>query len=154
MATVYTPEPVPPDIIKELLDDNWDDLNGQVPKPELWVLNVPEEAPIETIGNKDYILISTDAGGEEERLRDAWCVKDVKFSVMLEIATMINRQRLYDIKKIIRGIIHNNIHNQTDTQYHVIRYVGFREIVADTQGAWKGIVTMTFESTCVPIDKL
>lgn len=154
MPTVYVAEPVPPEIVKTLLDKYWNDMNGKVPKPELWVLNVPTEAPVEEVGDKDYVLISTDAGGEEEKLRDAWCVKDMKFSILLELATMVDRQRLYDIKKIIRGIIHTNIHNQTVTQFHIIRYVGFRELVADTQNVWKGLITMTFESNGVPLDTL
>lgn len=152
--TVYVAEPVPPDIMKDLLDKEWDDLNGQVPKPQLLVLNTGDEPPVEVVGDDDYILISTDAGGEEEKLRDAWCVKDMKHTVLLELSTMQNRQRLYDIKKIVRGIIHGNIHNQTDTHFHIIRYLGFRELVVDSQNVWKGLVTMTFESNCVPIDTL
>lgn len=154
MPTTYVAEPVPPDIIKELLDVHWDDLNGQVPRPVVLILNTGDEPPIEVVGNEDYIVVSCDSGGEEEHLRDAWCVKDVKFSVLLELATMVNRQRLYDIKKIVRGIIHGNIHNQTSTHFHIIRYLGFRELVVDNQNVWKGMINMTFESNCVPIDTL
>jgi len=154
MVTIYVPEQIPPDITQTLLDTYWNDMNGRVPKPILLILNTGQEPPVETVGDNDYILISTDAGGEEEKLRDAWAYKDIKFTVMLEIATMINRQRLYDLKKIIRGIIHTNIHNQTVTGFHIIRYNGFREIVVDTQNIWKGIVTCSFESNGIILDKL
>jgi hypothetical protein len=118
------------------------------------VVNVGQEAPDLNLEKFDYVFIAADTSGETEKLRDSWEYKDTKFDVVLEIATAESRQRLYDIKKVIRGIVHYNIHNSADTGWQVWRYGGFQELNTDQWNMWRGMIKMSFEEAGVILDEI
>ena len=74
----YTAEPIPGLIFKTLLDENWDELEGNIPKPRIIEL-ISDEALRQEFRKKDVIAVRSDFGGEVETLRNAWEYKDIKF---------------------------------------------------------------------------
>ena len=150
---IYTAQIMPPQKLKNLLEDFWSTLEGHVPIPNIVVINSDEELR-QLIGRKDLLAIRTDSGGEKETLRNAWAYKDVRWDVLIEIWTMENRQRLYDILLVIRGICHSKVHSSSETGFQVLKYVGFVELTTDLKNVWVGNIRVSLESSGVALDTI
>lgn len=146
----YTAESIPSESLKEMLDDNWQNYGGEVPKPEIVEVNIPDEYQYKyNFQAKDYIFIQTDVTGEEAVARDTYRYWDFKFNLMVHIYTSKSRQRLYDIKKEIRRIVIYKMHDSSNTGYQLVRYGNFVELPQESVKVWKGQVRISYESAGV-----
>ena len=149
---IYVQSPIPPRILAELLEENWSDMQGNLPRPNIILVNDPEWAPTQDVESEDVLFISTDTRGETETLRNAWAYRDIKFDVLVEIKTMEGRQRLFDLIATVRKLIHTNTHNSSTTHYQVLRYGGATELAQSESNIWSGTVRVSFESSGVILD--
>ena len=150
----YTAQVIPSKILKDLLENNWDTLQGNVPIPEIIEVNVPEEEYRKEVSEKGLIAIRADVGGERETLRNAWAYKDIKWEILLDLWVTKNRQRLYDLLYVVRGICHSNLHNSSVTQFQVLRYLSFVELTTEFTNIWRGTIRVSLESAGIPLDKI
>lgn len=153
----YLQEPVPPTVISTMLNTYWDEKQGEVPMPYVIDLNVDKESAVNRheFRTSDLILIRTDTGGERETLRgdyDKW--RDVTFDVSLELYTAKSRQRLYDMKQVIRQIFHTYMFTSSVTGFQLLRYMGFIEKTQENLRVWSGEVRVRFESAAISTDTL
>lgn len=149
--TTYSAEPCPPEILKSVLEDNWQNYGGIIPKPTIVEINVPEEQQIRyNFQNNDHVFIRIDPGlGEAATPRDTWVYWDIKYSIIIDILTAKSRQRLYDLKQEIRRILIYKMHDIDVNKYQVLKYSGFNELPQESVKIWKGIIRVSFESGAV-----
>jgi hypothetical protein len=133
----YTAEAVPVTIIESLLFDNWDTNSGNIPKPSLVdVNNATDPLRADLINTGDYVLLKADTPTFEETPIGTWVYGNQRHNILLEIYTAESRQRLYDIQKEIRRVIHDNMHSVT--QFQRIQYRSFNELVQEYVNIWGG----------------
>ena len=148
----YSAEPIPSATVKSMLDGNWNEYSGQIPKPTLIDVNEGEIAIRFDLNRlQSCIIIRIDISGETETLRGSgWNYLDRVQVVELMLYTKISRQRLYDILQEIRRVCHNQMHELTS--YQVVRYRGFTELTNEQQNVWQGRVTLSLENNRLVTD--
>lgn len=150
---VYSKEPIPVEVIQTMLTDQWDTKSGdEIPEPTLVVPNdgTPAGAVRVDTSEHDCIIIALGIPGESETYRDAWAYIDRSNLVELRIVTSHSRQRLYDLKQETRRVIHAQVHSLTN--YQVIRYKDFNEMVNEQQNMWEGRITLTLENNRISME--
>ena len=90
--------------LKTLITENWIVL-PETPLPQILIVNDPEDA-ISKIDFRDvdYLLLSMN-GNEQITMRGNWIYWDHLWPVLITIATVVDRQRLQNIKKMLRTIL-------------------------------------------------
>jgi len=148
MAT-YSAEPIVPEILQSMLQDNWQNYGGKVPLPQVVSVNVDEEDQYKyNFQGKDHVFVQVDPIGEQATARDTYRYWDIDFNTTIHLYTMSSRQRLYDLKSEIRRITIYKMHDTTTNGYQLVRYKGFTELPS-TQKVWRGIIRVAFESNRV-----
>ena len=145
----YVAESVPSTELKTALDTYWENRDGQLPKPKIMEHNVdPDNVGQIIIGwnpsRNDYVIIRSDVAGEREKLRGIGAsYKDRTFDVLVDLYTVVSKQRLHDMKAEIRRIIHKRIH---DFSWDLVIYQGFTENAQANLNFHSGSVRVRFQS--------
>ena len=131
------PEPLPvSDVISEL-NAQWNTSN--VAKPVLIELNSGTSTAVRIDLNRgDYLIAQAGTPTLDEVPIGNWKYVDRIYSVVLELQTRINRQRLYDLMAEIRRICHARRHSMTNFQR--LQFSNFNEASEDQIGVWAGTI--------------
>lgn len=141
----YSAETVAAEAFKDFLDENWDDrLNREIPKPSFVI---PNDAIRLNLRNSDKCIIRIDPPGMQDTQRGNWTYKDIKILLLVTLATMHSRQRLYDLKQEIIRICYDKKHDMDE--YQLVRFQGFMENTDDTAKVWQGDCRISLESNGV-----
>lgn len=137
----YTAEVIPVTVIESLLFDNWNTNSGNIPKPSMVdVNNASDPLRADLVNTGDYILLKADTPTFEETPIGTWVYGNQRHSILIEVYTAHSRQRLYDIQKEIRRVIHDNMHSVTNFQR--IQYRSFNELVQEYVNIWGGRIIL------------
>ena len=79
-----------------------------------------------------------------------WTYGNRTYTVTLEIWTLRERQRLYNIMQEIRRICHARMHSLTNFQR--IQFVNFDEMTSDTVKVWMGNSQISLENSAVLLE--
>mgnify|MGYP001588592953 FL=1 len=133
----HTDEPIAADDISALLNAQWNNYTGHIPEPQ-WIVASDPNQPIriELLNAGDAVIIRLDTPGLEERPIGTWVYGNRTSRVLLEIATVISRQRLYNLMREIRRICHSQMHSMTNFQR--LQFVSFNELTQTTAQFWSG----------------
>lgn len=154
MVNTYSAEPIPPEILKDILDDNWVEFE-KIPKPYIIEANSTEEPYARVnIRSGDYVIIRQDPAGLTTRMRGTYRYYDRVFTLILELYTSDSRQRLYDMMAMIRKIIFTKQWDTDNNQYQLIRFGSFAEILYTELNIWHGQIRITFEDLGKCIDTI
>lgn len=147
----YIAESEPLTVFRNLLEDNWVEYK-EIPKPIFVITNNPEEAIARIDLNRgDYIVIRIDAP-ESIKYRGNIQYYDRIFSIVLDLWTKKDRQRLRDIWKTVKAICLDKKHNFSG--YQLIRLNSYAEMTTETLNIWRGIIRLTVESHGVAAESL
>ena len=142
-------EPIPVDAIMADLDSQWNASN--VTEPIYITVNSAITEPIRFDLNRgDYIIGRTGSPAFEETPLGNWKFGDRAYSVDLEIYTLINRQRLYNLMQEVRRITHARKHSLTNFQRQ--QFMGFNEEVSEQVNIWTGSITIRLENNAILLD--
>ena len=142
-------EPIPVDAIMADLDSQWNASN--VEEPEYITVNSAITEPIRFDLNRgDYIIGRTGTPAFEETPIGNWKYGDRTYNVDLEIYTLLNRQRLYNLMQEVRRITHNRKHSLTNFQRQ--QFMAFSEEVSEQVNIWTGSVSIRLENNGVLLD--
>lgn len=97
-------EPIPGEIIRDLLNVQWTDGTPVPPRPQIVVKNDTKLPPQGDLRH-DWILIDAPMINESQR-GFKYDFKDITVPVTIEIRTMQGRQRLYNLMREVRRIIY------------------------------------------------
>lgn len=151
MAYTYTKETIPEDVLKALLEDNWPKLE-EVPVPQIVVKNEPED-PFNRIDLKDgdALVISSDSP-EQIKYRGNIHYYDKAYTLTIEFRSMIDRQRVRDMWRIIRAICFSKKWNFTG--YQLIRMLSYQESTNDSLNIWRGVEKIIVEAAGVSVESI
>ena len=68
----------------------------------------------------------------------------------IQLYTNENRQRLYNLMREVRRIVHAR--KSSLTNFHRIRFVDFNELTQEQVNVWTGIVTVSLENSMVLLE--
>lgn len=147
--TDYVATAIPTEKMKNILINNWENYQGQLPIPEIQEINSENEIGT-TIRvdyqKRDYVFIQLDQTGIQATPRDVWRYVDLKANLVIHIHTAKSRQRLYDIQQEIQRCIFFKMHDSANNGYQVLRWSGFTELNAEESKIWRGQCRMSFET--------
>jgi len=141
-------EPVPPEIIKNLIYTEWS--STLVPTPEVHVLNdttYPEQGNLKL---SDWVVIEMEPMRESQR-GFTYELKDIEIPVIIQLHTMVDRQRLYNLMAEVRRIIYKN--HIVTRPYQMIYWDSFEEDSDGLNRNWKGYCNIRLTSESVPVFK-
>ena len=142
-------EPIPVDAIMADLDSQWNASNVEEPI-YVTVNSAITEPLLFDLYRGDYIIGRTGSPAFEESPIGNWKYGDRAYNVDLEIYTLLNRQRLYNLMKEVRRITHNRKHSLTNFQRQ--QFMNFSEEVSEQVNIWTGSVSIRLENNAVLLD--
>jgi hypothetical protein len=141
---VYVASVIPTDDLKTLLDAQWDNQSGNVPKPNFLIANSGTDPIRYDMVQGDWIILAPDSPAESEQPIGTWQFGKHIWRISLTVATKRSRIRLWDMRREIRRICHDQIHSMTNFQR--IQYVNFMEFVDAQQLVWMGKIQIELVS--------
>jgi len=142
----YQSERIPPKVVKEKIEEQWNDNEGMIPIPVLVDINETEEETFarHNLQEGDIVIFRTDTAGVRETWRDAHKYADELVAIEIVLHTMISRQRLFDLMQEIRRIVRTYKHQFGN--YHEAVYLSFVEITQQQLNVWQGIIRVQLDT--------
>ena len=125
-------EPMPADDLLTDFNSQWNTSN--VAKPNLVVVTGNGE-PLRFVLNAGDAIVARNSSFTETPIGN-WTYGNREYTVDLEIWTLRERQRLFNLMQEIRRICHARMHSLTNFQR--IQFINFNEMTSDTVNVWMG----------------
>jgi len=139
-------EPMPADELLTDFNTQWETAN--VAKPNLVVVTGNGE-PLRFDLNAGDALVARNTSFSETPI-GPWKYGNRVYSVSIELWTLRERQRLYNIMQEIRRICHARMHSLTNFQR--IQFLNFAEMTTDTVNVWMGTVQVDLVNDAVLLE--
>ena len=139
-------EPMPANELLTDFDSQWNASN--VAKPNLVVVTGNGE-PLRFDLNAGDALVARNSSFSETPI-GPWKYGNRVYSVSIELWTLRERQRLYNIMQEIRRICHARMHSLTNFQR--IQFLNFSEMTTDTVNVWMGTVQVDLVNDAVLLE--
>jgi|TARA_Y100000034_G_C6881153_1_gene403787 hypothetical protein len=136
-------EPMPADDLLTDFNTQWDTDN--VAKPNLVVVTGNGE-PLRFDLNAGDALIARNTSFTESPI-GTWQYANREYGIQLEVWTLRERQRLFNIMQEIRRICHARMHNLTNFQR--LQFVSFSEATTDQVNVWMGTIQIALINDAV-----
>ena len=127
-------EPMPADDLLTEFNSQWDTSN--VAKPNLVVVTGNGE-PIRFDLNVGDALVARNTSFTESPI-GTWQYANREYTVSLELWTLRERQRLFNVMQEVRRICHARMHNLSNFQR--IQFINFTEATTDQVNVWMGTI--------------
>ena len=102
------------------------------------------------LNQADHILGRPSAQSFTEQPIGNWKYGNRAFMVEIELYTLINRQRLYNLMQEVRRITHNRKHSLTNYQRQ--EFMGFSEEVSEQVNVWTGSLEIELVNNGILLD--
>ena len=142
-------EPIPATAVESILNTEWS--AGNVTKPSLIDVNNTVDAPRINLYLGDYVIIVADMPTMREEPIGNWLYAHQTYQVTLELYTKSSRQRLYNLMREIRRVIHAKIHDLTG--FMRVKFDNFVEDADSQQNLWIGRVTLELTNNAILMNK-
>lgn len=139
-------EPMPADDLLTDFNSQWNASN--VVKPNLVVVTGNGE-PLRFDLNAGDAIVARNAAFTETPIGN-WIYGNRTYTVTLEVWTLRERQRLFNIMREIRRICHARMHSLTNFQR--IQFVNFNEMTTDTVNVWMGTLEIDLVNNAVLLE--
>lgn len=143
-------EPIPPVVISSMLNNNWNEYSGHIPKPTFIVPNDGVTPLRENLTTADYVYVTLDTPGYEEIPIGNWSYVNRRYKVLLQLRTRNGRQRLYNLFREIRRVTHSQIHSLAD--YQRVRFESFNELFNEDFNIWDARIIISLENAAVAFE--
>ena len=145
-------EPLPINDFLTDLEGQWtfSNVSGSSAKPAfIEVTGSGEPMRFDLNVNDHFVGRAGNPAIQEEPIGN-WKYGNRSYTVNLEIWTLRERQRLYNIMQEIRRICHARMHSLTNFQR--IQFVNFDEMTTDTVNVWMGNSQVSLENSAVLLE--
>ena len=136
-------EPMPAAELLTEFNTRW--VTDNVAKPNLVVVTGNGE-PVRFDLNAGDALIARNTGFEETPI-GTWIYANRTYSVSLELWTLRERQRLFNLMAEVRRLCHDRMHDLTNFQR--FQFVSFSEATTDQLNVWMGTVEISLVNDAV-----
>ena len=143
-----TSEPLPAKEVLDALDLYWYATN--VIEPEFTEVTGAGEPLRLDLNKKDHVVGRMGTPAMEEQPIGNYKYGNRTYNVELEIYTLRDRQRLYDIFREIRRLIHVKMHSLTNFQR--MKFVNFNEQTGEQVNIWVGSMSIQLENKAVLLE--
>ena len=141
-------EPLPAKEVLDTLDLYWYATN--VIEPEFTEVTGAGEPLRLDLNKKDHVVGRMGTPAMEEQPIGNYKYGNRTYNVELEIYTLRDRQRLYDIFREIRRLIHVKMHSLTNFQR--MKFVNFNEQTQEQVNIWVGSMSIQLENKAVLLE--
>ena len=135
------------DILDEL-DTQW--VANNVVEPEFVEVTGANEPLRLDLQRADHIVGRVGSPALEETPIGNWKYGNRTYSVSLEVYTLENRQRLYNLMQEIRRICHARMHSLTNFQR--IQFQNFNELTQEQVNIWAGTINIQLVNNAVLLE--
>ena len=135
------------DIVSEF-DSQWNASN--VTKPTLITVNAENEPIRFDLNAGDHLVARTGSPAFEETPIGNWKYGNRVYGVEIELFTLEDRQRLYNLMQEVRRITHNRMHSLTNFQRQ--QFLSFTEETGEQVNMWTGKVQLQIVNNAVLLD--
>ena len=129
-------EPIAVDAIMTDFNSQWNASN--VTKPSLVTVNGANQPFRFDLNKGDHLIGRAGSPAMEEDPIGNWKYGNRTYSVELELYTLTNRQRLYDLMREVRRLCHARMTSLTNFQR--IQFQSFQEEVGEQANVWTGTI--------------
>ena len=141
-------EPIPIDAIMSEFNSQWN--AGNVTKPSLITVNAAGQPLRFDLNIGDHLIGRTGSPAFEEEPIGNWKYGNRTYNIEIELFTLNGRQRLYDLMREIRRVVHANKHGMTN--YQRWQVTSFVEPVVATANVWTGTMTILLENNAILLE--
>jgi len=141
-------EPVAVSDIVTDLDGQWNASN--VTKPTLITVNAANEPIRFDLNAGDHLVARTGSSAFEETPIGNWKYGNRTYGVEIELFTLEDRQRLYNLMQEVRRITHNRMHSLTNFQRQ--QFLSFTEETGEQVNMWTGKIQLQLVNNAVLLD--
>lgn len=145
-------EPLPVKELLDTLDATWDynKVSGSPNKPGFVEVTGAGEPLRIDLNVNDQIVGRAGNPAVDEQPIGNYKYGNRNYAVELEVYTLNSRQRLYDVMREIRRIVHVKVHSLTNFQR--VRFVNFTELTQEQVNLWTGMITIQLENRAVLLE--
>ena len=145
-------EPLPANDVLNILDATWDysKVSGTTAKPGFIEVTGAGDPLRIDLNVNDQIVGKAGTPALEEQPIGNYKYGNRTYLVELEVYTLASRQRLYDIMREIRRILHVKVHGLTNFQR--VRFVSFSELTQEQVNLWTGVISIQLENRAVLLE--
>tara|TARA_R110002020_G_scaffold423028_4_gene632140 strand:- start:1579 stop:2022 length:444 start_codon:yes stop_codon:yes gene_type:complete len=142
-------EPLPVKDFLDELDTQWNTSN--VVEPRFIEVTGETSDPLRfDLNVKDVVVGRPGNPAFNEQPIGNWTYGNRTYNIDIELHTISNRQRLYNLVQEIRRICHARMHNLTNFQR--IRFVNFQEMTTEQVNIWTGVITIQLENNAILLE--
>ena len=141
-------EPIPIDAVMTDLNSQWNASN--VTKPTLTTVNGDNQPFRFDLNVGDHLIGRTGSPALEETPIGNRKYGNRIYSIEIELYTLTGRQRLYNLMREVRKIIHARMHSLTNFQRQT--FLNFAEEVSEQANMWTGTITIQLENNGVLLE--
>ena len=141
-------EPLPAKEVLDTLDLYWS--VADVIEPEFTEVTGAGEPLRLDLNKKDHVVGRMGTPAMEEQPIGNYKYGNRTYNVELELYTLKDRQRLYDIFREIRRLIHVKMHSLTNFQR--MKFVSFNEQTQEQVNIWVGSMSIQLENKAVLLE--
>jgi hypothetical protein len=116
-------------------------------KPKFIISNDPDDTSIRNDLNDGDIVTILPGSDDQFTMRGNWVYYDRLFSIQVIVQTMISRQRMMDIGKMLRAICF--VHKYDLDNWQRVKYLGRREYVNTDVNIWRSDMNFQLENYAV-----
>ena len=141
-------EPIPIDDIMTDINSQWD--AGNVTKPTLTTVNGANQPFRFDLNVGDHLIGRTGSPALVETPIGNRKYGNRVFNIEIELYTLTSRQRLYNLMREVRKIIHARMHSLTNFQRQTFQ--DFSEEVSEQANIWTGTISIQLENNGVLLE--
>ena len=141
-------EPIPIDAVMSDLNSQWNASN--VTKPSLTTVNGESQPYRFDLNVGDHVIGRTGNPAFSEEPLGNHKYGNRFYGIELEIFTLTSRQRLYNLMREIRRVIHDRRHSLTNFQRQI--FISFNEEVGEQANVWTGTIDIQLENNGVLLE--
>jgi len=145
-------EPLPASDVLDILNTTWDfdKVTGATKKPGFIEVTGEGDPFRVDLNVNDQIVGRAGTPSMDEQPIGNYKYGNRQYMVELEVYTLVDRQRLYNMMREIRRICHVKIHSLTNFQR--IRFMNFSEQTQQQVNMWVGTIGIQLENRAVLLE--
>ena len=145
-------EPLPANDVLNLFDTEWLHANvaGSGKKPGFIEVTGTGDPFRADLNLNDHIVGRAGTPAMDEQPIGNWKYGNRQYMVELEVYTLVDRQRLYNMMREVRRICHDKKHSMTNFQR--IRFMNFSEQTQQQVNIWVGTIGIQLENRAVLLE--
>ena len=143
------PEPLPVKDLLAVFDAQWNASN--VVEPRFIEVTGSTSDPLRfDLNVKDVIVGRPGNPAFNEQPIGNWKYGNRMYNIEIEVYTLTNRNRLYDLMREIRRICHKRMHSLTNFQR--IQFQNFQELTQEQANIWAGTINIELVNNAVLLE--